>query len=89
MPRPCKEPEAPRKPVRRLISEYLKDNRGLSERTVWRLAKKGKLRLVKFGGEGRVFVEETPETVEPVVPGEYSKAVTAMLAAKAAKARAP
>jgi hypothetical protein len=46
MPRPCKEPEAPRKPVRRLISEYLKDNRGLSERTVWRLAKKGKLRQV-------------------------------------------
>jgi hypothetical protein len=86
MPRPHRELEAERKPARRTINEYLKDNPGLSKRTVWRLAEKGKLRLVKFGGAGRAFVEETEDTVEPVVPGEHGKAVRAMLAARKAKA---
>jgi hypothetical protein len=86
MPRPHREPEAERKPVRRTINEYLKDNPGLSRRTVWRLAERGKLRLVKFSGGNRVFVEETDETVEPVVPGEHGRAVQAMLAARKVKA---
>jgi hypothetical protein len=86
MPRPRKEPEPERKPVRRTINEYLKDNPGLSRRTVWRLAERGKIRLVKFSGGNRVFVEETAETVEPVISGDHSKAVQAMLAARKAKA---
>ena len=86
MPHPCKEAE--RKPIRRTIAEYLKDNPGLSKRTVWNLAERGELRLVKFGGRGKIFVEETEKTVRPVLPGEHSKSVQAMLAARRARAEA-
>jgi len=86
MPRHRKGPEPADRPIRRTIDEYCKANPGLNKRTIYRLAKKNKIRLVKFGGAGRLFVEETEETVEPVIPGEHSKAVQAMLAARKAKA---
>jgi hypothetical protein len=86
MPRPCKQAEPAHKPQRRTIDKYIEDNPGMNRRTVYRLADRGKIRLIKAGGEGRIFVEETAETWVPVVRGEYGKAVTAMLAAKKAKA---
>jgi hypothetical protein len=88
MSRSRKELEPARKPVRKEITQYCHDNPGLSRRQVYRLAAQGKLRLVKFGGQGKAYVEEIEGvTLEPVVPGERSKAVQAMLDARKAKSR--